>query len=594
MSFIRIKKDYGIAFVIIMITGLAFVILSGSVFSGYHFMDCSDYIKWEQDLSEMSWLKCLIKHIDAELGIRFRPVWHVNILFSTVLWGDNMLLHGFWKIFLNMIAAFLIYLLGRRMRWTHNESLLFAGISLIGTQSAIFYQTLAIETQALVLLLLSWHCVITYFHTKKKINQNLSYIGFIVFSLLMALVKENFILILPASYLFYYMQYNEKYQTGFLKTLIQTGKTGLFLVITTIACLWMVLTFAGNDFGYAGISQSISYLSYLKCAIYLYGISGCILALLGLFYLYRNKKILRNESLFPVLLFLAITIPQIIIYGKSNIIDRYLIPAVVGCAYFSVFIYRELKKQDKSVNELLWKNISLFLGVIVLVFCSMIVFSKSFQQGIVQFAVQLQGQAIQTMTSISGLQYLASSLSIIGITGLIIGCALLLYGIWRNNYSIHSLSRLYVIGLLLVLFMNGGLAFASCKRYAMRGFATENFLRTIINHSHSDDMILIAGNPLIDMEGVTTGIYRYLYKQNRKNLFICPITNNRQEGELVPWLTDFYHQKDIQAIENKKMIQAIAVFPDAETVFIKNNNWFEVNSFDRYEFTGDYVVYVRK
>ena len=589
------RKEYGIAFVIIMITGLAFVVLSGSVFSGYHFMDCNDYLEWELDLSEMSIWKALIKHVDGELGLRFRPAWQLNVLSKTLLWGDNMLLQGFWQIFLNMIAAFLIYLLGRRIQWTHNESLLFAGISLIGTQSAIFYQTLAIETPALIVLILSWHFALSYYGTgKKKVWQTLFYMGFIVFSILAALMKENFILALPASYLFYCMLYSEKHQTGLLKTFSRTVKTGLFLALTTIACLWAVLTFAGNDFGNAGMGQSLNLFSYFKSAAYLYIISGCILAFCGLFYLYRNKKITLKDNMFPVLLFLTITIPQIIIYGKSNIIDRYLIPAIVGCAYLSVFVYRKLKKQDKPINELLWKNISFVLGIVTFVFCCLIVFSKTFRQEIIRFAVQLQGEVTQTMTSVSSLQYLTSSLSIIGITGMIIGCILLLWGIFRNKYHIRNLSRLYIVWILLALAMNGGLAFASCKRYAMRGFATENFLRTIINHSHADDMILIAGNPWIDMEGVSSGVYMYLHKQDRKNLFVCPVTNNRQEEELIPWLTEFYHHKDIHTIENKEMIQIVAVFPGAETVFTKNNEWFEIDSFNRFEYTGNYVVYVRK
>jgi len=590
----EMRKEYIIAAIIIVIAGLAFVTLSGSVFSGYHFMDCSEYFKLERDLSEMSWWKCLLKHIDSDMGGRFRPVWQLNNLFKTLLWGDNMLLQGFWQIFLNMIAAFLIYLLGRRIRWTHNESLLFAGISMIGSQSAVFYQTLTIEPTALISLILSWHFIISYLNNEEKLRKILSYAGFVVFSLLTALLRENFVLVLPASYLFYCMQYSKKYNTEFIPTIVNTLKTGLFLCLITLASLWAVLTFAGNGSGYGGIDRSTGIFTYLKCAIYLYGISGCILAFWAIIYPYRNNKAFRKESLFPVLLFLAITVPQIIIYGKSNIIDRYLFPAIAGCAFFSVLVYRELKNKDKPINELLWKNISLFLGIIILVICTLVVFSTRFQQEITRYVAQFQGQILQRITSVSSLQYLADSLPILGIAGLIAGSFLFIWGAWRNNHSIRNLSQLYLIGLLLTLFMNSGLAFASCKRYATRGYATENFLRTIIDHAKTDDMILVAGNPLVDMEGAASGIYEYLYKQNRQNLYICPVTNNQQEEELIPCIKEFYHQKDIHTIENKGMIRVIAIFPGSETGFVKNNDWFEVNSFNKYEFTGNYVVYVRK
>ena len=498
-----------------MITGLFFVTFSGSVFSGYHFMDCSDYIKWKQDLSEMSWIKCLLKHIEGEFGLRFRPAWQLNVFFKTLLWGDNMLLHGLWQIFLNIITAFSIYLLGRNLRWTHYESLLFAGISLIGTQSAVFYQTLAIETTALFFLIISWLFMIKFYNCNNKLRKTLLYILFVILSILAALMKENFILALPASYIMYCMLYDEKFNVGFNKAIANTLKTGIFFFLVTVVFLWAVLKFAGNDFVYSGLSSSTGFLSYLKSAGYLYIISGCVLAFVGFLYLFINKKTVIKEYLFPCLFFLLITVPQVIIYGKSNILDRYLIPAVVGCAFFSIFIYRELKKNDKPVNKFMWKNISLFLGIAAIIFFSLIVFGKTFQQEIIRFVVNLQGHEIRTMNSVSSLQYLMNTLSIIGITGLIIGFALLLLGALRKNNFLNRISQLYIIGLILVLLMNSGLAFSSCKRYAMRGYATENFLKTIIEHSHTDDTILIAGNPWVDMEAVTSGIYRYLQKQQR-------------------------------------------------------------------------------
>jgi len=590
------KKEYGIAFLLIMIAGLAFVTLSGSVFSGYHFMDCSDYIKWKHDLSEMSGMKCLIKHISGETGLRFRPAWHLNILLSTVLFGDNMLLQGFRQIFLNIIAAFLIYLLGRRIHWTHNQSLLFAGIGLIGAQSAVFYQTLAIETPALIFLLLAWHCVISYFTGDEGFKKRLRYVGFIAFSLSAALMKENFILALPASYVFYCMQYNEKYHTGFYKTIIHTLKTGLFLFLAMIACLLAILKYAGSDdFGYAGVSLTTGFFTYLKSAVYLYVVSGCILAFAGFAYLLRNKKNFWKESLFPVLVLLAITGPQIIIYGKSNIIDRYLIPAILGCAWFSIYIYRELKNRDKPVNESLWKNIFAIAGVPVLIIGGMIVFLKPLQEEIVRYAVRLQGETLRTMTSVSGLQYLKSSLYVIGIACMIIGCALLIWGVRRKKYPVRNLSTLYTVGLLLVLFMNAGIAFASCKRYAMRGFATESFLKTIIDHSHADDAILVAGNPWKDMEAVSSGLPVYLNNRDRTNLFFYPVIDNSRGAELIPGiLKDSYQNRDINAIKNKESVQIVAVFPGSETIFTNNNDWFKIDSFERNEFPGNYVVYVRK
>jgi hypothetical protein len=585
------KREYLSAFFIVSIIGLLFVTLSGSVFSGYHFMDCSGFTVIKDHLSSMSWIECGMKYFMNE-GIRFRPAWHFNTAFETWLWGDNMLLQGVWQIFQIIIAAFLIYLLGRRIKWTHWASLLFAGLSLIGTQSAIFYQTLAIETPALVLLLLSWHFLLSYVNRKHKTAY---YSGFVITSILIALMKENFILILPAGYVFYCMIYEEKYRTGFAKTLLHTWKTGVLLMFITISCLVAVVVYAGTDFGYAGVDYHSGFAPYIKAAVYLYGISGVLLlAVPGTIYLLWKKKITGKDWIYPVLLFLAITIPQLIIYAKSNIIDRYLIPATVGCAYFSIFIYGELKKNDRPIKVQIWKKISLAVGLIIMLLSCYIAFNETLRQQIVEFAIRLQGKQLQEMTSVSSMQYLSSTILTMDLTVLLGGCILFAWGCMKNRHHIIKLSQLYISGLLLFLLMSGGLAFASHQRYAMRGNATENFLNTIINHTVASDTVLIAGNPLVEIEGTTGGISVYLHKYDRHNLYICPVIRTDTEKELSSSLSDYYQHKDINAIAEKKNIKAIAIFPGLEHHFEQANPWFDAAVFNRHEFTGNYVVFIRK
>jgi hypothetical protein len=587
------KREHIFAFCIIAITGLLFVILSGSVFSGYHFMDCGMYIRYGRELSEHSWWECLINCINDEYHLRFRPVWHLNTILKTMLWGDNLLLQGLWQIFQNIIAAYLTYCLGRKMKWTHNESILFAGISLTGMQSAVFYQTLAIETPALIMLLLSWHCILIYF-TSQGIHKVLSYISFILFAVSASLMKENFLLVLPAHYLFYCIQYNDKYPAKFLEILLHTWKTGLCMLLLLMGGLLAVLTFAGSDFGYAGMESFTSIFPYLKSSVYLYGVSGCAFAIPVVLYLFWSKKIRWDAWLFPLLFFAAITVPQIILYSKSNIIDRYLIPAMLGCSYFSIFTYRELKKRDCSINGALWKNISLLAGMLLLMFFGSLVFSESMRQALISFAVNVQGNVLQSMTSVSSMRYLQNTLSIIAVTGLIAAAVLFAAGSLRKNDFLKKLSQLYISILLLILLVNGGLAFASCKRYAMRGFATESFLRAIIDHSKPSDAVLIAGSPLIDMEAMQIGIREYLLKYNRHNLFVYPVATIPAEKDLTPYLMDIYNRKHIGSLADKESIKVVAIFPGSEDLFMSENDWFDAQLFNRYEFTGNYVAYVTK
>jgi hypothetical protein len=326
----------------------------------------------------------------------------------------------------------------------------------------------------------------------------------------------------------------------------------------------------------------------------LYGVSGSvILAVAGAIYLWRGKKMCARW-IYPVLLFASITLPQIVIHAKSGIIDRYLIPATLGCSFFSIFIYREIKINDREVKSGFWKNLSLALGSIICAGSMVIVFSKTVQQSIIDFAFHMQGRILQEITAVSSMQYLAKTIFIIGITGILVGIILLGWGFYRSKLRTVKISQLYMSGLLLVFVLNLGMAFASCRRYAMRGYATEGFLKTVVNSSSPDDVILVAGCPLIEGEGLGTGFATYMRKYNRANLFIYPLTRNVDEDAPGRELVRYYDNKDIDAIGDRKNIQVIAIFSGQEEPFRENAEWFDPSQYSRYEFAGNYVVYAKK
>jgi hypothetical protein len=436
--------QYFFAYVIIMITGITSVFLSGSIFSGYHFMDCSLFTQIIQTVQETSWLESLTSFIKFDGG-RFRPLFWIYLqVVSCLPWGDNMFAQGLVKILLNIIAAFILYVTGRNINWTHRDSLLFAGLTMLGTQSAIFYQTVSQETTGLLLWALSLYGLAKYVYTSNKIRR-WYYALFVLTSLGAALTKESFILVLPAGYIFYGMLYSENHSTDFLNTLLRTWKTGLFLCLLTVAGLAAVLAFAGN-----GAMDTHSGLKpYLKALLYLYGISGgVVLAIAGTFYLLWRTKTNLSSWIYPLLLFLFITVPQIVLYASSGIVDRYLIPAIAGCAFFAVYVSRRLKSEDKMINGLLWKNISLGLGLVMIMACTFIVFDNSMQQKVVNFAFYLQGQGWQKMTAVSSLQYLLSTVPTMAIAGILAGIIMVSWGMRRFTvgHGVRGFGMIFVGG----------------------------------------------------------------------------------------------------------------------------------------------------
>ncbi|MDR2119436.1 MAG: hypothetical protein LBP64_00995 [Tannerella sp.] len=92
----NIKRQYISALCVIAIAGTALVTVSGSVFSGYHFMDCSDFTNIARSMRETSWWQSLVSFFLSDTGGgRFRPGWCLYMFtVSCMPWGDNMLAQG--------------------------------------------------------------------------------------------------------------------------------------------------------------------------------------------------------------------------------------------------------------------------------------------------------------------------------------------------------------------------------------------------------------------------------------------------------------------------------------------------------------------
>jgi hypothetical protein len=264
---------------------------------------------------------------------------------------------------------------------------------------------------------------------------------------------------------------------------------------------------------------------------------------------------------------------------------------MVGCAFLAVFVYRKLKDADKIINVKLWKNISLVLGTVVAAICVFLLFDRSLQQRFVDIVFHFQGKGWQKMTATSSLQYLLHTVSTMSIAGLLAGIFLLFRGCWRKNRSVLKISHLYMEILCLVFIGELGLAFASCQRYAMRGHATEGFLHAVIDNSTSDDIILVAGHPGIETEGLTKGFALFMRKYDRTNLFACPLAGD-SEGAAA--MIRYYDGRGIDAIDDKNNIQAIAIFSGQEESFEEYADWFDPSRYSRHEFAGNYVVYAKK
>jgi hypothetical protein len=127
----------------------------------------------------------------------------------------------------------------------------------------------------------------------------------------------------------------------------------------------------------------------------------------------------------------------------------------------------------------------------------------------------------------------------------------------------------------------------------MRGHATKGFLHAVIDNSTSDDLILVAGCPEIETEGLTKGFATYMHKYDRTNLYIYPLIRDSEEKSAAGVIR-FYNNKTVDSVADKHSIRIVALFSGMEEAFRARAAWFDAAQYFRYEFAGNYVVYAKK
>lgn len=174
----------------------------------------------------------------------------------------------------------------------------------------------------------------------------------------------------------------------------------------------------------------------------------------------------------------------------------------------------------------------------------------------------------------------------------------------RMKNIVMSIMTLFVIVYI-------GYAFIAARCFAVEGIATNEFLNKIASSTTPEKPILIVADCGKQYEW-TIALYTYLnYKADRKNLYLQSILNppySEFESNLLRSenVLKIYNNNMLGAIQNKDDINCIAIMPEIESLFLKqNSSWFNSNNFDRYVYSYpngivwranefEFVIYIQK
>jgi hypothetical protein len=408
------RKDK-IVIISLIIFVFLFLLISGTINSGYHFVDDHEVIKIKNDLKTSSLISVSEKWVNEDLKSngRFRPFYYIHRVIETKFFGSDFFLWSLYTGILWCMALIFFYSGMRKQKFAWEESIIFLIIVFIGPQCSVWWRLGPGESLGMVLLALSF-----YFMSKSidKKNYHINNFLFIFFLVLSSLTKESFLIIIPA--MVFLKIWNEKIliwtslKESFYKNTILVIPLMIFAIELYIVRYHVGITYAGLETGFSNIMVSIisTSLHFLKTYLNLIIVASVMLIICGYI-----KKIPVKIKLLPLIFFLLVLIPNIILYSKSALVERYLLPSSLGLGVLVAYVIKGIEKDPVWFKKIvsLFVIIS-FLPYMVSSFNDALKFSKEgdFTKKILSAISDNYSTGSQVLVIVDPVEYYEKSVSL--------------------------------------------------------------------------------------------------------------------------------------------------------------------------------------
>lgn len=345
------------------ISSFLFLVNTGNIDDGYHLTDDHEIIRINNDLKQSNFIDIANKWITDDFKIRYRPIYFAHRVLEAEIFHDNLFYWSLWTGILMMCSIIFFYLGIRRFDFSKLSSVLFVILIFVGPQFAVWWRLGPNETIGMFLLSISFLTI------KNKSNSIFLNIIFSISLILTSLAKESFTVIVPAFIFLRIFSNNDSFKESLRKNWML-----IFPILVFMFNIYMILFVVGTDkIGYAG---NVNQDTILQNAINL--INGQINNIFNLYItlfivtsvvcLYNNKSfrfILKKEFYVPVLFSLLIILPNIYLYLKPGMTERYLLPSTLGFAFLIIAFFNILI----NIKDNLVYRIFIIIAVSLTIFC---------------------------------------------------------------------------------------------------------------------------------------------------------------------------------------------------------------------------------
>lgn len=318
------------------------VLAMGTLTSGFHLVDDWEFAKYMDwmTLEGRSLWECLREAVGYDLTMRFRPLYYINRVFMTAVFGINLTAMSVVKALEIVAALVLLYYCARQMKCNMVYAALFALTVMVGYQSPVWWKLGPQESYDIMMFAVGFFFLLKWLSAGKRRYAFVSLGAFF----LMSVYKEPFILLLP--FVGLYVLYDG--MKGKRVTIPQLWETirqrlpylltiGIIFAVEMFLILFVIGT---NNYSYVGLDKGVTFDQYVQVwskaagsELKWYVRFGVLMGLILLTYWEHAKKLGRE-----ILLAAAIILPQCVTYSKTALEERYILPSVLGYAFFFVVV----------------------------------------------------------------------------------------------------------------------------------------------------------------------------------------------------------------------------------------------------------------
>ncbi len=318
------------------------LIVTGTLTSGFHLVDdweFAKYVDW-MTLEGYSLWDCLREAVGFDLTLRFRPLYYINRVLTAYVFGINLTAMSVVKAFEIVAALAALYYCARQMKCNMVYAALFSLTVMVGYQSAVWWKLGPQESYDIMMFAAGFYFLLKWLSTEKRRYAVIS-VGAFFF---MSIYKEPFILLLlfVGLYILYDGMRGKSVTIPNLWEAIRRRLLYLLAIGVMFAAEMFLLLFVigTNNYSYVGLDESVPLDQYVQVwrsaagnNLKWYVRFGVLMGLILLTYWEHLKKLG-----WEVLLAAAIIVPQCVTYSKTALEERYILPWVLGYAFFFVIV----------------------------------------------------------------------------------------------------------------------------------------------------------------------------------------------------------------------------------------------------------------